>query len=233
MLSLFYIVLVIALTSVGLLFYLLFRRRISLTIFRARGYFGVSLFVIAFITLVGCATAVGIWGNQNRHSPTELTDTQYNAFVDWADSYRSYNDRLQRSYIATKTLSHAIEDGKLTYEDARYEIDRQTDKALVTKSGFAKLAIDRTLPIELTERMEKMASHDTERYEKQLRLLLSLRQEIAKGAELTPSERISDSDAKHLRLLILDQLPAHTSVNAQLYALKQDVLDTYRQRHTK
>lgn len=233
MLSLFYIVLAIALTSVGLLFYLLFRRRISLTIFRARGYFGVMLLTLAFITLIGCATAVGIWGGQNRHSPNELTDEQYASFIDWTDSYRALNDRLIRSYTAARTLGEAIEEGKLTYDDARHEIDRQTDKSLVLKNSFAKLAVPRALPTELKGRMEKMSSSDTERYEKQVRLLLSLRQEIAKGAELTPDRRVNIGDMKHIRLLLLDQLPVHCDLNEHLYTLIETVNDTYRQRYAR
>lgn len=233
MLSLFYIVLVIALTSVGLLFYLLFRRRISLTIFRARGYFGVTLLTIAFITLIGCATAAGIWGNQNRHSPSELTDSQYSALIDWTDDYRALSDRLRRSYTALRALEDAIADDKMTYADALYEIDRQTDKTLVLKNSFAKLAVPRTLPTELRKRMEKMSASDTEQYERQLRLLLSLRQEVAQGAQERPSRLVSANDRKHIRLLILDQLPAHLDVNTRLYSFCQEVEDTYRQRHTR
>lgn len=233
MLSLFYIVLIIALTSVGLLFYLLFRRRISLTIFRARGYFGVTLLTIAFLILIGCATAVGIWGNQNRHSPDELTVTQYTAVMDWKDNYHALNDRLLRSYTATKTLGEAITNGKMTYDDARHELDRQADKALILKNSFAKMTTERTLPTELKERMDKMVAADTAQYEKQLRLLLSLRQEIAKGSEQTPDSLINANDAKHIRLLILDQLPAHSDANTKLHTFMEDINNTYRQRHTR
>lgn len=233
MLSLFYIVFVIALTSVGLLFYLLFRRRISLTIFRARGYFGVAVLTLAFITLIGCATAVGIWGSHNRHAPNELTDTQYSAFTDWTDSYRALSERLERSYTAARNLGEAIEQGKMTYDDARHEIDRQADKALVLKNAFAKLTADRSLPTELKERMTKMTSADTEQYERQVRLLMSLRQEVAKGASETPNRLVSASDTKHIRLLLLDQLPVHANMNVRLHALIEDVNDTYRQRHSR
>ncbi len=228
MLSLFYIVLVIAITTVGLLIFMLFRRRVSLSIFRARGYFGIGLCVLALLALIGCGAAVGIWGQQYRTAPDKLTDIQYESVADWIDEYASHTKRLERSYRRGVHFLERIENNTLSYQEALYEIDRMTDKALVLKNSFIVQEIPKELPPALSHRMTKMVSTDTKSYEAHLRLLLSVRDELESGAEKTPNHRISAEDKKKIRLLMLDQLPAYTDTHVQLYALKRDVSDTYR-----
>ena len=228
MLSLFYIVLVIAITAIGLLIFLLFRRRISLSIFRARGYFGIGLCVLALLALIGCGAAVGIWGEQYRTAPDKLTDVEYEAVADWIDEYASYTKRLERSYRRTAHFSDRVEHDGLSYQAALYEVDRLTDKALVLKNGFIMQKVPSKLPPALAHRMTKMAATDTKSYEAYLRLLLSVRDELEHGAKASPNRPVSKEDRKKIRLLMLDQLPAYTDTNVRLYALKRDIDDTYR-----
>lgn len=228
MLSLFYIVLVIALTSVGLLFYMLFRRRISLTIFRARGYLGVSLFALLFITLIGCATAVGFWGSETRTEPNRITDTQYAQLTDYLDEYASHTERLERSYQSVLRLAARIDEDALPYRSALHELDRLTDKALLLKSSFTVQTVPQQLPPTLAHRLDKMRADDTKSYEAHLHLLISLRQELAVGSGKSPQRQVSDEDCEQIRLLVLDQIPAYTDTKVRLYALRRDIDDTYR-----
>lgn len=228
MLSLFYIVLVIAITAVGLLIFMLFRRRISLSIFRARGYFGIGLCVLALLALIGCGAAVGIWGEQHRSAPDKLTDVQYEAVSDWIDEYASHTKRLERSYRRTVHFLNRIERDGLSYRAARYEVDRLMDKALLLKNSFLVQEVPKQLSPVLTRRMTKMVTTDTKSYEAYLRLLLSIREELDLGAKEMPHRRVSGEDIKKIRLLILDQLPAYTDTNVRLYTLKRDIDDTYR-----
>ena len=228
MLSLFYIVLVIAITAVGLLIFMLFRRRISLSIFRARGYFGIGMCILALLALIGCGAAVGILGQQYRTAPDKLTDIQYEAVTDWVDEYASYTKRLERSYRRTVYLLERIEQNGLSYQASLYEVDRLTDNALLLKNGFIVQELPRELPPTLAHRMTKMVTTDTKSYEAYLRLLLSVREELEHGAKISPNRRVTKEDVKKIRLLILDQLPAYTDTNVRLYTLKRDIDDTYR-----
>ena len=228
MLSLFYIVLVIAISAVGLLIFLLFRRRISLSIFRARGYFGIGICVLALLALIGCGAAVGIWGQQYRTAPDKLTDVQYEAVADWIDEYASYAKRLERSYRRCVHFLDRVEHDDLSYQAALYEVDRLTDNALALKNGFIMHKVPTELPPALVHRMTKMTTTDTKSHEAYLRLLLSVREELERGAKGSPKRIVSKEDKKKLRLLILDQLPAYTDTNVRLYALKRDIDDTYR-----
>lgn len=228
MLSLFYIVLVIAISAVGLLIFLLFRRRMSLSIFRARGYLGIGMCILAMVALIGCGAAVGIWGEQYRNAPDKMTEVQYESVIDWTDEYASYTKRLERSYRRTAHFADRIEQDKLSYQAALYEVDRLTDKALILKNGFILLKVPTDLPPTLAHRMTKMISTDTKSYEAYLRLLLSVRQELEQGAKTSPDRTVSAETKKNIRLLILDQLPAYTDTNVRLYALKRDIDDTYR-----
>ncbi|MBQ5745526.1 MAG: hypothetical protein IIV84_00950 [Selenomonadales bacterium] len=228
MLSLFYIVLVIAISAVGLLIFLLFRRRISLSIFRARGYFGIGICVLALLALIGCGAAVGIWGEHHRTAPDKLTDIQYETVTDWIDEYASYTKRLERSYRRTAHFLDRVESDALSYQAALYEVDRLTDKALVLKNGFVMQKVPSDLPPALVHRMTKMTTTDTKAYEAYLRLLLSVREELESGAKTSPNRIVSKEDKKKLRLLILDQLPAYTDTHVRLHVLKRDIDDTYR-----
>ncbi len=228
MLSLFYIVLVIAITAVGLLFFMLFRRRVSLTIFRARGYSGIIVCALAFIALIGCGAAVGIWGDRHRSTPDRLTDVQYEAVADWIDEYASHTKRLERSYRRTVHFLDRIEQNGLSYREALYEVDRLTDSVLALKNSFIVQKVPKELPPVLAHRMTKMTTTDTKSYEAYLRLLLSIREDLELGSEEAPYRQVSDEDIKKIRLLILDQLPAYTDTNVRLYTLKRDVNDIYR-----
>ncbi len=228
MLSLFYVVLVIAITAVGLLLFLLFRRRVSLSIFRARGYFGIGLCVLALLALIGCGAVVGIWGEHDRNTPDKLTAVQYEAVTDWIDEYASYTKRLERSYRRTAHFLDRLEEDRMSYQSALYEVDHMTDKSLMLKNSFIMQEVPKQLPPTLTHRMTKMVSVDTKSHEAHLQLLLSVREELERGAKLTPNRRVSSDDRKKIRLLILDRLPAYTDTNVRLYTLKRDIDDTYR-----
>ena len=228
MLSLFYIVLVIAIVAVGLLIFMLFRRRVSLTIFRARGYVGIGVCILAFIALIGCGAAVGFWGQQQRSAPDKLTDVQYESVADWIDEYASHTKRLERSYRRSVHFLDRVEHDGLSYREAIYEVDRLTDNALVLKNSFIVQEVPKDLPPVLTHRMTKMVTTDTKSYEAYLRLLLSIREELELGGEESPHRLVSDEDVRKIRLLMLDQLPAYTDTNVRLYAFKRDVNDTYR-----
>lgn len=230
MLSLFYVVLVIALTSVGLLFYMLFRRRVSLSILRARGYLGVALLASIFLILICCAAAFGVWGDHRQSSPTYVTDLQYEQLSDWFDEYEAHTLQLERSYQSTLRYADSLGPQRMSYRAAMNELGRMTDKALHLKSSFTVQPVPNHLPSSLAHRISKLTADDKKAYETHIRLLLSIRQELSRGADKTPMRRVSREDAKQIRLLVLAEVPAFTDTNVRLYQLRRDIDETYRER---
>ena len=228
MLSLFYVVLVIALTSVGLLFYLLFRRRVSLSILRARGYLGVTLCGGVFALLLVCAAVVGMWNAHDRESPSHVSDLQYEQLSDWFGEYEDHTFRLERAYQQTIRFADSLGPQRVSYRAAMDELDDLTDNALLLKSSFTVHTAPPELPATLAHRINKLTTDDKKAYEAHIRLLLSIRRELLSGADKTPLRRVSRDDVKQIRLLVLAEIPAHNDTNVRLYKLRRDIDETFR-----
>lgn len=231
MLPLFYVVLLIALTSVGLLFYLLFRRRVSLSILRARGYLGIALCAVAVLVLVSCAAAVTVWNDPARDAQTHVTDTQYVQLTDLFEEYADHTLRLERAYQSTLQYPDRIRKERMSYQTAVKELDRLTDKALLLKSSFSVQTIPPHLPSALEHRLSKMMADDRKAYEAHIRLLLSIRQELSDGNKHSPTRRVSREVLRDIRLLVMAEIPAYTDTNVRIYKLRRDIDETYRHIH--